>query len=559
MRTTLLIFFTFILYIDVIDAQTFEWARGFGASENDTSHSIAVDASGNIYTIGTFEETVDFDSSEMVFNLTSVGESDIYIQKMDPSGNFLWAKSYGSSLNDIGTSVTVDGSGNVYATGYFRNTVNFNPSGENGNFTSAGSNDIFILKLDTLGNFIWAKSFGDATYDVGLSIALDQLENIYIAGSFSGTVNFNSGGADGILVAGEQPAFVLKLNTLGNFLWAKSFGGRIWDMDIDIMGNVYTIGSFQDTADFDPGEDSFLLTTPTYMPDVFIHKMDSFGNFLWAKSFGGNDEDSGRAIAVDEFGNIYTTGYFRYAVDFDPGDGISVLSASGYPDIFVQKLDTSGSFLWAKSFGGTLGIDWGTAITTDIGGDFYLAGTFSGTVNFIPESENGTLTSQGASDIFIQKMDALGNGIWVNSVGGSLEDSPARIIADSNGNIYCTGSFSTIVDFDFGSEMSVLTSSGYRDAFILKLNSNPLGIDQFNWDSNIIAYPNPTYSELKIKSEKVLQRAQLILSNIQGQQLFCQTFDVLTEAIIKMPDEAGIYFLSVEAQENKRTIKIVRK
>ena len=232
-----------------------------------------------------------------VFNLTSsgpVGADEIFVSKLDPSGNFLWAKSYGGTDEDRGYSIAVDVKGNTYTTGYFRDIVDFDPGPGVFNLTSAGASDIFISKLDSSGNFIWAKRLGGGNGDIGASIAVD------------GT------------------------------------------------GNVYTTGAFIGTADFDPGPGVFNLTpvTPPFSDEVFVSKLDSSGNFVWAKSMGGpNTNDAGNSITVDATGNVYTTGHFADTADFDPGLGIFNLFPVWGMDIFISKLDALGNFIYAKNAG----------------------------------------------------------------------------------------------------------------------------------------------------------------------------------------------------------------
>ena len=156
----------------------FEWAKAFGSSNFDKGNSITVDASGNIYNTGLFSGTVDFDPGAGIFNLTSaVGGTDVFIQKLDPSGNFIWAKAFGGTSTDQGNSITVDVFGNIYTTGFFSDTVDFDPGAGTFNLTSAGNHDVFIQKLDASGSFLWAKAFGSSSNDFGLSITADAFGN----------------------------------------------------------------------------------------------------------------------------------------------------------------------------------------------------------------------------------------------------------------------------------------------------------------------------------------------------------------------------------------------
>ncbi len=220
------------------------------------SVSIAVDASGNVYTTGYFQGTVDFDPAPGTFNLTSAGGFDIFISKLDALGNFVWAKNMGGPDADESNSIALDPSGNVLITGYFTRIVDFDPGLATYNLTSTtGGFDMFICKLDASGNFIWAKELGSADVDdFGQSIAVDASGNAYIAGKFNGNI--------------------AKFDPLGNILWTVS-GGRPGNfIKLDASGNIYITGSFSGTADFDPGPGTNNLTSAGGF-DIFVVKLNS--------------------------------------------------------------------------------------------------------------------------------------------------------------------------------------------------------------------------------------------------------------------------------------------
>ena len=324
-KTTLAALFTALSFTAAL-AQTvsFEWAKQFGDASWDEGFSITIDASGNVYTTGYFNGSTDFDPGADTFNMASAGMNDIFISKLDGSGNFLWAKQLGDASDDVGSSIAIDGSGNVYTTGYFQGTADFDPGVDTFNMTSAGGSDIFISKLDASGNFLWTKQLGGVLNDFGSSIAIDVSGNIYTTGRFQGTVDFDPGiGTFNINSAGSWDIYITKLDSSGNLLWAKQLGGTSFDwsnfITFDPSGNVYTTGFFVDIADFDPGADTFnMISISAGLADIFISKLDTSGNFLWAKQFGGALEDIGYSVAVDTFGNVYTTGSFRDTADFNP-------------------------------------------------------------------------------------------------------------------------------------------------------------------------------------------------------------------------------------------------
>jgi hypothetical protein len=500
--TTLL----FVLFVGIITshAQTFEWAKSMGATNYDYGQSIAVDDSGNVYSTGFFSEIADFDPGPTTYNLTSLGLSDIFILKLDAVGNFIWAKCVGGISSDNGNAISVDGSGNAYVTGSFIGTADFDPGVGTYNLSSSGLSDIFILKLDAAGNFLWARSMGGIGDDIGFSIAVDDSGNVYTTGLFQGTADFDPGAGTSFLnSAGDEDIFISKLDVAGNFVWVKSMGGNSVDIGYSITADgsdyVYTTGSFNGIVDFDPSVGTYNLTSAGGM-DVFILKMDASGNFLWAKSMGGAGIDRSNSIATDSSGNVYTTGFYSGNADFDPGAGTSNLVSSGGFDVFISKLDTAGNFLWAKSMGGVSN-DWGFSIAVDFFGNAYITGFFYGTADFDPSPVTYNLTSVGNTDIFIMKLNAAGNFLWAKSIGETSYDYGNSIAVDGYGNVYITGGFQGTMDFDPGMGTSNITSNGYTDIYISKyslcFNTTASEIvtacDSYKWiDGNIYTASNST-------------------------------------------------------------------
>jgi len=452
----------------------FLWAKSMGGASNDVGWSIVTDATGNVYTTGNFQGTADFDPGAGVFNLISAGSDDIFISKIDPRGNFVWAKSMGSTGSDNGNSIVLDASGNVYITGCFYGTVDFDPGAGIFNLTAAaGVNNIFIAKFDASGNFVWAKQMVGAGGSTSQFITLDASGNIYTTGEFNGTVDFDPGaGISNLTAASGADIFISKLDALGNYVWAKSFYGPNIDdglsLAVDASGNVYSTGYFWGgSVDFDPGAGTYYMNSAGGT-DIFISKLDASGTFVWAKQLGSSSNDYGVSIALDASGNVYTTGNFIGTVDFDPGVGTFNLASAGSTDIFISKLDASGNFVWAKSMGGTGG-DGGSSLVLDASGNIYTTGSFSGTADFDPSAVAYNLTSAGSSDVFISKLDASGNFVWAKAMGGTGTDGGNFIDIDAVGNIYTTGSYSVTADFNPDAGTFNLTAAGGTDIFVEKL------------------------------------------------------------------------------------------
>ena len=540
----------------------FEWAKNFGGSGFEQGNGIAVDNSGNVYTIGYFAGTADFDPGPGIYSLTANGSADIFISKLDSMGNLVWARAFGSTDWDKGNSIALDNSGNIYATGFFSDTVDFDPGPGVFNLTSVGITDIFICKLDASGNYLWAKSVGGTDYDFGISIKTDDSGNVYTTGNFLDTVDFDPGAATySITSMGTYDIFILKLDSSGNYIWVKTFGGQepqsVSSIDVDASGNVYTTGYFYTSADFDPGPNVFYLISEGEN-DVFVSKLDSMGNFIWAKQFGNYDEDEGLSIATDNSGNVYTTGTFKVTVDFDPGQGGYNLISTGSEDIFISKLDSTGSFIWAKSFG-NISVEKGLDITLDNSGNIYAVGQFTGTVDFDPGPGVFNLNSNGDYDLFICKLTSSGNLVWAKSMGALGVDLGGSIAVDDLNNVYTTGYFQSTVDFDPGPGVHNLTASGMGDVFILKLSNSTTGISENNLRHSITLFPNPTEGKITISTNNASGIEAVIIRDILGKEVLAKNFSSAMQIEFTLEGASGLYFVELICGDNKSYSKVIKE
>ncbi|MDO6596436.1 SBBP repeat-containing protein [Oceanihabitans sp. 2_MG-2023] len=497
-----------------VTAQELEWAKQIGGNVNQESLDITLDASGNIYTTGWFDGTVDFNPSGDVFNLSATGSRDVFISKLDSSGNFIWAKRFGSFGYDQAYSIDVDDSGNIYITGWFESTVDFDPGLGEFNITSNGGYDAFILKLDANGDFIWAKNIGGSSYDIGYSVVGDA-NGVYLTGRFQGTADFDPNASVYNLTAtGLIDVFTVKLSTAGDFEWATQYGttnSNIGEaVEVDAFGNVYTLARFKGTVDFDPSATEFNLTS-FGADDIAIVKLNANGDFVWAKQMGGAGTEEPTEMVIDANGNIYTTGYFSNVADFDPSAAQSMLTSQGSFDVFVSKLDANGDYVWAKQLGGT-GSDDGKGLDVDNLGNVYLSGIFNGTLDADPSANGFPLASYGDDDVYVVKLDANGDFVWATHFGGVGEDlGRAVVVNKTTFDVYVTGTFEGVSDFDSSVSETTLTSLGFTDVFIAKLSGNNLSlIDDLNAFS-FDFYPNPVANQLHIKSDSPIKGSIQIL------------------------------------------------
>jgi hypothetical protein len=419
------------------------WSKRYG-SKTQTG-TAAVDKSGNIAVIGSFDETTDLGGGL----LTSAGSTDVYLAKLSPAGVPIFGKRFGNASGQQGNAVAFDKDGNIYIAGSFQGAIDLGA----GSLTSAGSDDVFIAKLDPKGKLLWGKQFGGPSSETALYIGVDDLGYVYAAGTFAGSVDFGSGL---LTSAGGNDIFILGLDTDGSQLWSKRAGDvgsdSVGSMAVDLDGNVYLTGRFNATIDFGGG-----LLTGAGADDVFAVKLDSFGDPLWARSAGDALSQSGAAIAVDALGNAFLGGDFQGSLDLGSGS----MTSAGASDIFVAMLDGAGGPVWTQRFGDVADQHL-SALAVDASGSVIVTGQFQGGIDF----GVGAHTSAGGNDIFIAKLDASGSPLWSKSFGdASFAQSGKSVASDVSGSIVVAGTFGGSVDFGGGA----LVCKGTSNTFLVKL------------------------------------------------------------------------------------------
>ncbi|MCO6480826.1 MAG: SBBP repeat-containing protein, partial [Phaeodactylibacter sp.] len=446
-----------ILYLNIAQSQTLEWAAhtpaSFPIGADDYGEDIARDDLGNVYVTGRFEQTADFDPGPGAANLSSIGTRAIYVAKYDASGAYQWAFKIGANLSNDGFGIAVDGSGNVLVTGSFGGTADFDPGPGTANLTSMGGSDIFVAKYTSSGDYLWAFNMGGTSSDRGYALAVDDSDNVLVTGLFSGTVDFDTGPGTANL-SGAGDIFVAKYDASGAYLWAINMGGTNTDESADIAldgsNNILITGYFIGTADFDPGVGTANLTAPgTGIGDIFVAKYSSSGAYQWAFSLGDASWDQGKGIAVDDSDNVLVTGYFQGTVDFDPGAGTANYTSAGFGDGFVAKYSPAGAYLWAFPLGGTSSDD-GNGIAVDGSDNVVVTGRFGDTVDFDPGAGVADLSDAGNGDIFVAQYSNSGAYQWAISMGGASSDRGNGIVLDGSGNVLVTGTFRGAADFDPG-------------------------------------------------------------------------------------------------------------
>ncbi|HET6349063.1 MAG TPA: FlgD immunoglobulin-like domain containing protein, partial [Candidatus Krumholzibacteria bacterium] len=374
-----------------------------------------------------------------------------------------WSRSYGGTgaVNaDEGHGVAVDATRNVIIVGQFDGTANFG-----GSDLTGSAIDIFVAKYSPTGVPLWSKKFGSASgADIANGVATDAWGNIFVVGSFTGTVDFGNG--VGLVSAGGTDVFLAKYAPNGATLWSRRMGDVTSDVGYAVAvepstGSPVITGYYIGAPNFGGGALGSFGSL-----DLFIAKYDgSSGAHLWSKGIGGTGVDIGNAVAVDASGNVVVTGYFNNSANFGGG----ALVSAGGDDVFLARYNSGGTHLWSQRFGST-GSDQGYGVGTDADGNVVMAGIFNNTVDF----GGGGLVSAGFADIFLAKYDALGTHQWSQRFGASGGENCFGLAVSGSGDVAITGAFNANIDFGGG----FLFTTGIADAFLAKFNAS--GVHQWS-------------------------------------------------------------------------------
>ncbi len=418
------------------------WSKGFSGVNIG---NVALDGVGNAVLVGGLMGTANLGGGP----LTDMGGSDVLVARFDAAGNHLWSKRFGDAQAQYASAVVVDGSSNVILSGAFQGTINW---GAGVPITSAGGDDLFVTKLNSSGNYQWAKHFGDAKDQSGASVAVDAKDNVLLAGTFNGTMDFGGGQLTSV---GNNDMFLAKLSPGTAHIWSKRFGDSGYQSSTgiaaDSAGDVIVAGVFDGSIDLGNGA---LVSAGD--SDAFVAKFDGAGNHLWSKRFGDDKYQSAGSIAVDTVGNVVMTGLFFGTINFGGG----ILPSAGNSDIFIAKFDAAGKHIWSKSFGDSNAQIPGD-IAVDSANNILLTGRFNGTINFGANA----LLSAGGKDLFVAKFDASGKHLWSKRYGDNLDQYSAAVNVYDLENVLLAGGLKGTIDFGGGP----LTGTTMSDIFLAKL------------------------------------------------------------------------------------------
>jgi len=470
------------------------WVKTFGGDKVDEGRSIVPTSDGG-YVLTGYTPSNDGDFSGM-----NKGNWDIFVMKLNSSGETVWKKTYGGSRSETGYSIISTSDGGYVLTGW--------TSSNDGDFSGMkkGIEDIFVMKLNSRGDIVWKKTFGGSVGDYGTSITTTT-DGGYV---LTGRTLSNDGDFTGMNKGGPD-IFVMKLNSSGETVWKKTFGGSIYEGGQSITttndgGYVLTGWINSNDGDFSGMKKG--------SSDIFVMKLNSNGETVWKKTFGGSREEEGTSITTTTDGGYVLTGYTT------SNDGDFSGMNKGNWDIFVMKLNSSGDTVWKKTYGGS-GDDYGYSITTtnDERSGYVLTGwTVSNDGDF-------SGMNKGSGDIFIMKLNSSGNTVWKKTFGGSSDEYGLSITTTNDGGYVLTG-YTYSNDGDFSG-----MNKGNRDIFVMKLDSNgnlhnTTSINEFGEPTTTLSvHPNPFHNSTTISYRvNTPSNIRIELLNTLG-----QTIEVLRE------------------------------
>uniref|UniRef100_UPI00261D0EF7 T9SS type A sorting domain-containing protein n=1 Tax=Flavobacterium sp. TaxID=239 RepID=UPI00261D0EF7 len=533
----------------------------------EKTKDITLDSSGNVYVIGDFNGTADFDPSNNTANLTSITDNEnIFFAKYDSNGNYIWAKAIlAIDFHCVSKSLALDDDGNLYITGYVDGNVDFDPSNGIANLGLGGIGQNFIAKYDNNGNYLWAKLIGGrGSNDANpLLLALDNANNIYVSGSFVDTKDFDPGaGTANLTAVGGDDIFIAKYNTNGDYLWAKALSGTddevVNSMALDNSGNFYLTGRFSGTSDFDPGVGTANFNCMGWV-DLFIAKYDGNGNYLWTKTIGGPDYEMGCSLALDSNDNIYLTGDFSPSVDFDPGVGVAIISEDPNGGTFIAKYDTNGNYIWAEAINYSFPI---LDLELDNNNNIYISGNFTDDTDFDPGIGITSFNTEDTNwNLFLAKYDTNGSYLWAGPLASGKFDHKViqSLASDDTGNIYLGGNFLSTANFNVSTGTYNLTTLNNHDMFVAKYNMSSLSVNENTLSNTIKLYPNPTKNNFTLAFEEYKNGTVCIL-DILGNKIQEYNFTNQDQIKISLDNVAsGIYLVQLLNGIEKTTYKVIKQ
>ncbi len=560
-------------YINV-NAQNWEWVQTIRPGGNEYCWSIANDIYGNIYTTGRVKANSTFGSGTNIQSppYITVNQTDVFVAKYRSDGTLVWVKRDGGKEADWGRDIAVDKYSNTYVVGDYTDTANFGTFQIIG-YGGASNRNIFLAKYDSSGVCLWAKTAGNSSMaSKGYAVTVDSIGNSYITGYVGGVTSF-----DGISfgTAGKTLAFIAKFNSIGTCLFVKTLSAQYLsegqDIKINKNDDVYLTGDYRGTLYVNA------LTFPgnsSSWSDVFLIKMDTLGNFIWATTAIGAYQDQANSVDFDSNGNIYIAGTYANDLTFGTttinslGWASTASTANAKADSFIAKYDANGNFKWVKTIRNNIvsPLNPNDLSSDDLHVDRNNNVLISGYVIGNSDFDGALILLDSTHETgYVTAFDTVGNIVW-NKLTGNSNNSAfvARgVCSDVTGKYYVGGEFygTPYFNFDTITEQSYNGWDGFIGRFYYPIITSTVLKDN---DEKVLIFPNPTeyFINIEIPNFKPNDSYFLTIYNLFGGIALSQI--KITSSLSKVQVSnlnSGIYFLEIYSKENnKREIqKIIIK
>lgn len=505
-------------------AQTWNWAKSITNNGPDAGTDIVYDGHNNLYVAANFYTYF----GNVVVQDSTISKNGLI--KYSKTGDIIWAK----NINGVIKKIAVDTIGNVYIVGVYTDTARFGDS----TFVSLGQTDIFVSKINSLGQFIWSNRIEGSGYDEACGIAVGLDSNIAISGFTGSSAIIN----DSIISTLGGGILLAKYTSNGEFMWASQKGFNVKATDIKIANNntIFVSGWFSFYSDF--GGSNQIVGNGNNSA-LFIANYDSVGNFNWVHTGISGGNNYALSLALDNSNNAYLTGYFADTVDF--GGNVSLMSNTSFEDVFIAKYNSVGQLQWAKRDGDYY---------TDISNSIALYGNYI----FVTGVWDNDMSSSTSSNVMVKVFDT--NGDFVSNepvLCTTIKGGSNAICIDDDGNAYVTGQFKETITFNNSIALTSYTPNDY-DFFVTQFTPTYVqsGIQFISKSTDLKVYPNPTSGKIQIQSLGfTIQRLEI--SNLLGEVVFSQVETLSKSEIDLSSQPVGVYFVKITDGEKMYTQKIV--
>lgn len=595
------------------------WAHSLGNNNPEKITALDIDANGNIYCVGEFTRTLDFDPDTTTFMLSVSGYADIFLWALKPNGELLYAKAFGDRSLESPKDISVNDFGDIAITGFLWGNGDMDPTTGYAPFSSNGKSDIFVMRLSSGGSIMWLRHFGSNEVDQGLNVEIANDKNIYVQGFFSGLVDFNPDTlATEVFHLDEAQSgrgFYLRLTPQGTFGSAMANDIVPSRMELVYDRDIYFSGFFSGTKDFDPDSTSTLnLNAVGSQTPFFAWKIDTGWSVHWAKMW--NEAEGGKnSLFLSRDGNegIVVSASYRGSMDLDPGNGTINRSSNGMEDVFMAQLDSAGQLSYAESWGGSLK-DYPALAMNNTDGELYLGGRFNGIVDYDPDpsiTDNGQGSTLKSSLLKLtyclevygyDTIVACNSYTWINDFTYNDNSSGDRYIMESPGGCdslvflhlimnFIDGSLTQVDDTTLRANQPFATyqwircpsgqiiagetnrefrpdSSG-RYAVIVNTTDctdtsecyqfwKLLSTEEAPQKLEIEAFPNPSSGRVYLQSANNLKGTEMILTDLQGRQLLRQKLENGHKHSFSLPEARGVYLLLLIQEDHRQSIRLIK-